>query len=369
MTDQEYMQIALKLAQKGCGFVNPNPMVGAIIVKDDMIIGQGYHEVHGGSHAERNALRDCTEPAEGATLYVTLEPCCHYGKTPPCTEAILESKIRKVVIGAYDPNPLISGKGIKILKQNGVKVTCGVLKKECEMQNEIFFHFIKTKTPFVALKYAMTLDGKIATRTGESKWITGEEARKHAHALRNRYSAILVGASTVMMDDPMLNCRLPDTRDPVRIVCDTNLRIPIDSKIVQTAKDIPTYVASACEDADKIRAFEALGCRVLQIPKEDGHVSFEHLIKALAQMKIDSVLVEGGAQIHFSALKSGFVKKVYAYIAPKILGGSEAMTPVGGFGAEKISEAFRLKNRIVHFPGEDILLEYDMEEKDVYGNH
>ena len=215
MNDQQYMRMALQLAEKGCGFVAPNPMVGAVIVKDGRIIGQGWHERYRGSHAERNALASCTESPRGADMYVTLEPCCHHGKQPPCVDAILEAGIRRVVIGSTDPNPLVSGKGIQILRENGVEVTENILQKECSALNEVFFHYIRTGRPFVVMKYAMTLDGKIAAYTGVSKWITGEAARNHVHQQRHRFTAIMTGVGTVLADDPLLTCRMEGGRNPL----------------------------------------------------------------------------------------------------------------------------------------------------------
>ncbi len=226
MNDTGYMRMALELAKKGMGWTAPNPMVGAVIVKDGRIIGQGWHERWGEAHAERNALASCLEPPEGATMYVTLEPCCHHGRQPPCTDAILEAGIRRVVVGAGDPNPLVAGKGIRILQEHGVAVTEHVLEAECRKLNEVFFHFIRTKRPFVVMKYAMTMNGKIAAYTGASKWITGETAREHVQTQRHRYTGIMVGVGTVLADDPMLTCRIPDGKQPVRIVCDTSLRTP-----------------------------------------------------------------------------------------------------------------------------------------------
>ena len=231
LQDEKYMRRALELAQRGRGWVSPNPVVGAVIVRDDgTVIGEGWHEKYGDLHAERNALKHCMEPPAGATMYVTLEPCCHHGRQPPCTDAILEAGIRRVVVGSGDPNPMVAGKGIRILREHGVEVTEGVLRDACNAVNEIFFHFIQTNTPYVVMKYAMTLDGKIAAWTGESKWITGEEARAHVHALRGRLFGIMCGVGTVLADDPLLTCRLPGTRDPVRIICDTHLRTPLTSR-------------------------------------------------------------------------------------------------------------------------------------------
>ena len=362
MKDQEYMQLALELAQKGLGKVNPNPLVGAVIVKDQRIIGQGFHETYAGPHAEPNAFSSCMEDCEGATLYVTLEPCCHHGKTPPCTDLIIKNKISRVIIGTQDPNPLVAGMGIKMLKENGITVEIGVLEKECTQLNSVFFHYIQTKTPFVAMKYAMTLDGKIATYSGQSKWITGIHTREHVHLLRHTYTAIMVGVDTVIMDDPALTCRLKEGAglDPVRIVCDTMLRIPLSSKLVQTAKEIPTYIACCCEDDEKMNKLADSGCQILQTRKEEGHVSLPHLMNILHNKTIDCILLEGGATLNFSALKSGIVNKVYAYIAPKLFGGENAKTPVGGKGISDLETAFSLGNRRLTIFGEDILLEYDV---------
>jgi len=358
--DKKYMKIAIDLAKKGCGWVNPNPMVGAVIVKDNEILGSGHHQRYGELHAERNAIADCKVPIPGATMFVTLEPCCHYGKTPPCTEAIIESGISKVVIGSKDPNVLVAGKGINSLKNHGIEVVAGVLSEECSELNEVFFHFITKKTPFVVLKYAMTLDGKIATFTGKSRWITGATAREFVHQSRHEYSAIMVGVNTVIADDPLLTCRLPNTKNPKRIICDTHLRIPLSSRILQTAREIPTFIATSCEDKEKIERLTELGCILLQVPKEKGHVDIKHLMVALGKENIDSILLEGGSTLNFSALESGIVNKVQAYIAPKIFGGETAKTPVGGTGINEISKAFMLKKRKITILGEDILLEYDV---------
>ena len=251
MTDQEYMLRAIQLAKKGEGWTNPNPMVGAVIVKDGRIIGEGYHKKCGELHAERNAIASLTESAEGATIYVTLEPCCHYGKTPPCTEAIIEQKIKKVVIGSRDPNPKVAGKGAQILRESGITVVQDFMREECDCLNPVFFHYITTKTPYVVMKYAMTLDGKIATKTGASKWITGEPARQEVQHMRHRYMGIMAGIGTVLADDPMLNVRVEGWKSPVRIVCDSSLRIPLDSQIVRSAKEYRTIVAYAGREGNE----------------------------------------------------------------------------------------------------------------------
>lgn len=360
--DIKYMKRAIELAKKGTGFTNPNPLVGAVIVKDGEIIGEGYHERCGELHAERNALKNCKKDPKGASIYVTLEPCCHYGRTPPCTQALIEAGIVEVFVGNLDPNPKVAGNGIKILKGHGIHVEHGILEEECKAINEIFFHFITKDTPYVALKYAMTLDGKIATCTGESQWITGEKAREHVHKLRHQYAAIMVGIGTVLADNPMLNTRIEQGNDPVRIICDTKLNIPITSEIVQTAKEIPTVLATASEDQEKIVQLENAGCKVWKLKKAMGHVSIKELLHKLHQENIDSVLVEGGGTLNETLVKSGYVNKVYAYIGPKIFGGWLAKTPVEGNGIEKISDALCLEQLQPKILGDDILLEGKVKE-------
>lgn len=363
MNDQEYMGLALQLAEKGCGWTAPNPMVGAVIVKDGRIIGQGWHEKYGGLHAERNALASCTEPPNGATMYVTLEPCCHYGKQPPCVEAVLEAGIRRVVVGSADPNPLVSGKGIRILREHGVQTDVDVLREECDKLNEVFMHFIQTRLPFVVMKYAMTLDGKIAAYTGASKWITGETARNHVQQQRHRYTAIMAGIGTVLADDPLLTCRIPNGKNPVRVICDSSMRIPMDAQIVTTAKQVSTILA-VCEKGyqnyEKRQALEEAGCRVLCVEERGGHVDLRQLMHKLGEEQIDSVLLEGGGTMHWAALESGVVRKVQAYVAPKLFGGRDAKTPVEGQGVPSPSEAVLLKNSLVTRLGEDLLIESEV---------
>ena len=363
--DIKYMRRALELAKKGEGFVNPNPMVGAVIVKNGRVIGEGYHRKYGQLHAERNAFASLTESAEGATLYVTLEPCCHYGKTPPCTEAVIENKIKRVVIGSKDNNPLVGGKGIKILKEHGIEVECGILEEECRRLNEVFFYNMETHMPFVVMKYAQTLDGKIAAYSGLSKWITGEKARQNVHKDRNKYMAVMVGIGTVLADDPMLTCRIEknghqiETCNPIRVICDTNLRTPLESNIVKTAKDVRTIIATKVEDKDFHKKYTDKGVEILVVTQrdDDGHIDLNELMKKLADLKIDSVLIEGGAALNWSALKAGIVNKVQAYIAPKIFGGADAKTPVAGRGVNSPDEAFILKNKTITAFGDDLLIE------------
>lgn len=361
MTDIDYMRQAIELAKKGVGYVNPNPMVGAVIVKNNKVIGRGWHRKFGELHAERNAFADCTESCEGADIYVTLEPCCHYGKTPPCTEAIIEHKIRRVIIGSSDPNPLVSGKGVKILRSHGIEVTEGVLKEECDALNEIFMHYISTNLPFVTMKYAMTADGKIAAYTGKSQWITGSAAREKVQYERLRHSAIMVGVGTVLADDPMLTCRLENGRNPLRIVCDSNLRTPINCNIVRTASEIPTVIATCSTDIEKATEYEQHGCRIIRTGSKNGHIDLCQLMEILGAEKIDSILLEGGSELNWSALKSGIVSKVQAYITPKIFGGKDAKSPVSGIGVPEPVDAFILKDSIISQIGEDFLIESRVE--------
>lgn len=360
MTKEYYMQLALDEAVKGMGFTTPNPMVGAVIVKDGRIISRDYHHKCGEFHAERNAVNNCTEDMHGAEMYVTLEPCCHYGKTPPCTQAIIESGIKKVFIGSDDPNPLVAGKGTEILKAHGIEVETGILKEECDKINEVFFHYITHKTPFVVMKYAMTADGKIACYTGKSKWITGETARENVHKDRLKYSAVMVGINTVLVDDPMLTCRIPNGRNPVRIICDSRLKTPIDFNIVKTAKEIPTIIA-CLDEAENGKIYEESGVKLLRISEKNGHISLKELMKRLGEMQIDSILLEGGSQLNYSALQEGIVNKVQAYIAPKIFGGKNAPSPVGGIGVGSPEECFMLKNPVLKRFENDFMIEWEVD--------
>ena len=363
MTDQEYMRRAIELAKKGIGRVNPNPLVGAVIVKDGRIIGEGYHARYGDLHAERSAIRNLTESAEGATIYVTLEPCCHYGKQPPCTQAILEQKIARVVVGSRDPNPLVAGKGAAMLREAGVVVEEDFLREECDALNPVFFHFITTKTPYVKMKYAMTADGKIATRTGASKWITGEPARGEVQKMRVACTGIMAGIGTVLADDPMLNVRIPGERSPIRIICDSKLRIPLDSQLCKTAGEFPVIVACAFEEGhaeaeQKKKDLEAMGIKVWNLPDPDGQVDLPELMKCLGQENIDSVLLEGGGILNDSALRAGIVSEVNVFIAPKLFGGDKSKSPVEGLGVAFPSEAVLMDLKEVEQIGEDLLLKY-----------
>lgn len=350
------MHRAVELAKLGCGFTNPNPLVGAVIVKDGRIIGEGYHKRYGDLHAERDALKNCTECVKGAEMYVTLEPCCHRGKQPPCTDAVIESGIKKVYVGSYDPNPLVSGKSGKLLKAAGIDVTYEVLKEECDELNDIFFHYITTQMPYVIMKVAMSIDGRTASYTGDSRWITNELSRENAHRTRKRVAGIMVGINTVLADNPMLNCRTQNPSNPVRIICDSHLKIPNESKIMQTAGEIRTIIATVSKDDKKIADIEKAGAEV--IVTEGERVNLIELMKELGARKIDSVLVEGGAELHASMLENNLVDKLQIYIAPKIIGGRDAKPAVGGRGVKYVRDAYMFGSPEISRFGDDILIEY-----------
>ncbi len=367
MAEEQFMKRAIELAKQGAGWTAPNPLVGAVVVKNGRVIGEGYHRKYGELHAERNALAACTEDPAGATLYVTLEPCCHYGKTPPCTEIIIEKKIAKVVIGSRDPNPKVAGKGARILREHGIEVVEDYMRETCDALNPVFFHYITTKTPYVVLKFAMTLDGKIATRTGASKWITGEAARNHVHQLRGRYAGILAGIGTVLADDPMLNCRIDGAHQPLRIILDSHLRIPMGSRLVRSAKEYPLLIVcnestrDREEGTNRIQKLEEAGAKVWTLPEKNGHPDLNVLMQRLGEEKIDSVLIEGGGTVNEAALKAHIVHHVHAYIAPKIFGGEDAKTPVEGSGIRLPQECANLRLAKITVLLNDMLLEYDVE--------
>ena len=367
MAEEQFMKRAIELAKQGVGWTAPNPLVGAVVVKNGRVIGEGYHRKYGELHAERNALAACSEDPAGATLYVTLEPCCHYGKTPPCTEIIIEKKIAKVVIGSRDPNPKVAGKGTRILREHGIEVVEDYMREACDALNPVFFQYITTKTPYVVLKFAMTLDGKIATRTGASKWITGEAARNHVHQLRGRYAGILAGIGTVLADDPMLNCRIDGAHQPLRIILDSHLRIPMGSRLVRSAKEYPLLIVcnesnrDREEGASRIQKLEEAGAKVWTLPEKNGHPDLNVLMQRLGEEKIDSVLIEGGGTVNEAALKAHIVHHVYAYIAPKIFGGEDAKTPVEGSGIRLPQECANLRLAKITVLLNDMLLEYDVE--------
>lgn len=354
--DEMYMERALALAARGRGTTTPNPMVGAVIVKDGRIIGEGYHIRAGEGHAEVNAFKNAAEDVTGATMYVTLEPCSHYGKTPPCADKIVEKKIGRVVVGALDPNPLVAGRGIEKIRNAGIPVVTGVLAEESIALNEVFMKYIVTKRPFVVLKAAMSLDGKIATADGESQWISCETSREEVHRLRHELTGIMAGIGPVLADDPMLNCRIPGGKQPVRIIVDSHLSIPENSKLAASAKEFPLVVASVEKsDASKKARLEVMGAKVIEIPaNQDGHVDLNALMERLGEMKIDSILLEGGGRLAEGALKAGIVDKVQFYIAPVLIGGEGAKTPVEGRGIETLSQAWHISDWKAETIGDDL---------------
>lgn len=355
--DEKYMRLAMQLAGNAIGRTSPNPLVGAVIVKDNRVVGCGWHRKAGTPHAEVHALNQAGELAQGADVYVTLEPCAHYGKTPPCAKALVEAKVKNVYGGLLDVNPKVAGKGFKILEDAGIHVEYGFLQDELRKQNEVFFKWIEHKKPFVVLKAAMTLDGKIATATGQSKWITNETSRAYGYKLRDIYDGIMVGINTVIEDNPMLTARVNGGKNPIRIVVDSSLKIDINANVVQD-KSAKTIVATTDKaDKDKILKLQAQNVDVIVVDKdENDKVDIEKLLNILGQQNICSILVEGGATLSGSFVAKKLVDKVYFFIAPKIIGGKEAKTPVAGTGILNLQEALALKDIQIKKLEEDILI-------------
>ena len=394
LQDKEYMSRAIELAKKGEGWVNPNPKVGAVIVKDGQIIGEGYHVECGQMHAERCAISSLRDSAEGATMYVTMEPCCHYGKTPPCTEAIIENEISRVIIGSRDPNPKVSGKGAQTLRDAGIEVVEDFMKDECDALNSIFFHYITTNIPYIRLKYAMTADGKIATKTGASRWVTGPEAIHKVHEMRHECMSIMVGVDTVIADDPMLNCRIENGRNPIRIICDSKLRIPGECQLVRTADEYDSETIVVCavsgmplgevrfsekapfymDDYNENPLAKALGkkfgggeftkkaiklnergVRIFNFPGHDGKVDLSLLMEYLGKLDIDSLLLEGGGNLNESALRAGIINEIRIFIAPKVFGG-KAKSPIEGIGVDHPNMAYKFSFDDVERIGSDLMI-------------
>lgn len=357
LTDEEYMQRALALAVKAEGDTSPNPMVGCVIVDDEgNIVGEGYHHKAGEPHAEVNALAEAKHLAKGATAYVTLEPCAHYGRTGPCCVALARAGIKKVVVACTDPNPKVAGQGIEYLRLQGVEVVTGVCEKEALRLNERFFTWITKERPFITLKYAMTLDGKIATANADSKWITGEAARTFAHRLRRQHDAVLVGIGTVLADDPELTTRMVQGKNPVRVVLDTKLRISLMATVLNPAAE--TIIFTGMEaDEDKANALNALpNVEVVRLSAEEGKLPIAKVVAALAERGITSLLVEGGSSVHGAFYDAGLADRVYAFVAPKIIGGKNALPPVGGAGSEFVAEGWLLEEVEVQKLGTDIMV-------------
>jgi len=357
---ERFMRRVLELAVKAEGRTSPNPMVGAVIVRNGKAIAEGYHRRAGGPHAEIAALRKAGVKARGAVLFINLEPCCHQGKTPPCTDALIASGIRKVVVGMRDPNPLVRGKGIRRLRQAGIKVETGILKPECERLNEVFIKYITTGKPFVILKSAISLDGKIATSGGDSKWITGEAARLKVHQLRDRVDAIWVGSGTVLKDNPRLTTRIAGKkgRNPVRVILDHRGRIPYKARVFsQARRDRVVYVTSRSIAKARVQRLEKAGVEVWFSREKKGTVDMPDLMGRLGKEGLSSVLIEGGAQVNASALKAGIVDKVMFFVAPLLLGGNGAVSAIGGPGVKTLKQAFRLKHFSLTSVGDDWMAE------------
>ena len=357
--------MALDLAGKGEGFTSPNPMVGAVVVKDGKVVGSGYHEAVGGPHAEVNAIGAAGKQAAGATLYVTLEPCNHTGRTPPCTAAIVKAGVSRVVVALPDPNPKVAGGGCEYLKQNGIDVTTGVCEQQARQQNEFFVKYITTGRPFVIAKCAATLDGRIATRTGDSKWVTGEAARRHVHRIRHAVDAIMVGINTVKMDNPSLTTRLDDSpvKDPIRIILDTRLSIDTDATVLQQNSDADTILVAGqgVEPARKAN-LEKAGARILEIELKSRRIDLAALMQQLGTMEISSLLVEGGSGVLASAFQSGIVDKVQFFYAPKVLGGDDGIPICSGPGPELMRQSVPIKDISVSRFDDDILIEGYVEK-------
>jgi len=354
---EKWMRLALSLAKKGEGKVSPNPMVGAVLVKNGKLIAKGYHRYFGGPHAEVEAIQRAKDKVRGCTLYVTLEPCSHYGKTPPCTQAIIRAGIRRVVIATLDPNPINSGRGVQELKKAGIEIELGVCEEEATKVNEAFFKFMKKKIPFVVVKVASSLDGKIATSKGESKWITGQKAREFAHRLRDKMDAILVGINTVISDDPSLLA--PSKDSLIRVILDSKLRIPLNSKILKNQDKADTFIFTTSKaDRQKLCELKSRGIKVAIVKEDqDGRVDLEEVLKKLASLEIMILLVEGGGKVIGSFFDKGLVDKLFLFLAPRIIGGRNSLTWVEGKGVDLLSQTPHIEVSSLRKIGQDFLLE------------
>jgi diaminohydroxyphosphoribosylaminopyrimidine deaminase/5-amino-6-(5-phosphoribosylamino)uracil reductase len=341
-TDESWMQRALELAERGRGYVEPNPLVGALVVRDGRLIGEGWHQRYGQAHAEVHALAAAGEAARGATLYVTLEPCCHHGKTPPCTDAVLRAGVRRVVAAMPDPFPAVKGKGVDLLRAAGVAVEVGVCEAEARRLNAPYLKLLATGRPYVHAKWAMTLDGKIATRSRDSRWISNEESRRRVHQLRGRMDAVLVGIGTALADDPQLTARPPGPRTAVRVVLDSKGRLPPDGRLASSTCQAPVLVATAAALPENIAELQEHGCEVLALPGADGRVDVGALLAEMGRRRYSNVLVEGGGGVLGSFRDAGAIDEVHVFIAPRLAGGAEAHSAMAGRGVAKIAEALRL---------------------------
>lgn len=366
-TDKKYMEMALELAERARGATSPNPMVGAVVVQSGTVVGRGYHEAAGKPHAEVNAIEDAGAAAQGATLYVTLEPCNHFGRTPPCTHKILTAGIQRVVIAMADPNPDVAGGGEKYLSGKGVSVSSGICARRAFQLNDWFVKYIRTKRPFVTAKCAATLDGRIAASSGDARWVTGEAARAFVHQLRHSVDAIMVGRQTVAQDDPSLTTRLPEGggKDPIRIIVDTSLGISTDAKVIQQASPAPTWiVCSSAVAKEKIQRLESAGVRVLTAGVQDGWIDLGDMLDRLGSEGVTSLLLEGGSKLMGSAFRSGIVDKIFFFYAPKISGGDDGVPICAGSGATRMGDCIGVTDIEVRRFDEDVLMEGYIDKPD-----
>ena len=360
--DEQWMKKAIRLAEKGRGRTSPNPLVGAVLVKEGIAVGKGYHAKAGEAHAEIIALRKAGEEARGSTLYINLEPCTHYGKTPPCVPVIIEAGVRRVVAGTEDPNPLVTGKGVGSLRKAGLEVKIGILEKECKRLNEAFHKYILKREPFVTLKVAATLDGRIATRDGESKWISGETSRRFVQRLRDEVDGVVVGINTILKDDPMLTARVKGGRDPFRIVLDSRLRIPEKARVIKADPSKTIIATTQLAARDKRQRLARMGAQILVVDSKHERVSLKPLLSKLGEKGIMSLLVEGGSQVNGSFFDEGLIDKLLLFLSTKMIGDDQAIGIFGGKGVARLKDAVPLRELRVKRIGGDILIEGYIEK-------
>ncbi len=357
--DQHWMQIALDLARRGLGYVEPNPMVGCVLVRDGQLLGQGWHERFGGPHAEVGAISHAGDvDLQGATAYVTLEPCCHFGKTPPCVDSLIRAGVRRVVAATRDPNPLVAGKGFQTLKENGIQVECGVLEAEATRLNAPFFKRVRERLPWIIAKWAMSLDGKIATASGHSQWISNAASRAWVHQLRGRVDCILVGIGTALADDPLLTARPPGARVAQRAIMDTHLRLPETSRLVTTAREVPVILFTGPEASEaRQHRLEALGCVVVRSRHSSRR---ERLVEAMGYLSqtrdVTNVLVEGGGELLGSCLEAGLIDMCEVFVCPKLIGGQSSPSPIGGLGLDRVDLSPTMELESLQRHGSDLHL-------------
>jgi diaminohydroxyphosphoribosylaminopyrimidine deaminase/5-amino-6-(5-phosphoribosylamino)uracil reductase len=359
--DARMMARTLELAARGLGRVEPNPAVGAVVVSDETVVGEGYHQFFGGPHAEVNALRVAGERARGATMYVTLEPCCHYGKTPPCTDAVISAGIRRVVVAMQDPFEKVAGRGLAQLREAGIRVEVGLCETAARKLNAPYLKLHTSGLPFFTAKWAMTLDGKIATDTGDSMWISSEESREMVHRMRDRADAAMIGVQTALRDDPLLTCWLPGGRSPRRIVVDSKARLPLGSRLVASVSEAPLWVACGrSAPRERVKALADAGCLVIPLSERADRVDLAALASMLGKESLTNVLVEGGSELLGSLFEARLADRVTVFVAPKLLGGKQALTAVGGIGVRSVSQAWTVCDMSVTRIGKDVMIEGDV---------